>query len=295
MKPKIIYGIAIVLILASGVGNYTYNRYYQLPEAGYLRHYIETHVAPSVAFDLLYVANNADKRKIVSAQVDELPMLKFHPVQIHQELRHQTIYKLMGYYDGNMSWPGADPVKLHTITTFFSDGSVSEEEVGEIVAYQEVWSSTQNAESGPIQFSSGRSSSDNDGSTSVQITSPVTFTGISSAWLDKLGSLFEYEVKSTAQGRLTSGFTSGVTSGIDSPVEANASVELKSGQSLSLDYRFMLRQSPQAMEVYNLQLQMNFVEPNGNKHDYTVFANYSPYPTEAQMRTYVREQRRQVK
>lgn len=284
MKTKIGYLIVLALLLASWAGNYAYNRYSQLPEAGFLRHFVETRTVPSVAFDLLYVANSADKRKIVGVQVDELPMLKFNPVQIHQELRHQRIYKLMGYFDDKSSWPADEPLKIHTVKAFYSDGSMKEEDVGEIVVIREAWprAETEIPES-PIQMSSTMGSSDHHGSATISIEKPVKFTGVSSIWLEKLEGLFEYKVQTTAEA------------GAPHPNRIDYPVELRSGQSLTLSYRFMLsRQSTQSLDVYNLQLRENFEDSKGESYGYTVFANYMPYPSESQMRAYVREQRRLV-
>jgi hypothetical protein len=283
MKTKVIYSVMITLIIISWVGNYAYKRYSQLPEAGFLRHYIETTYIPSAAFDLLYVANKDDKRKIVNVRVEELPALTFSPVQIHQELRHQTIYLLRGSYEGTIERKSEmDPLKLHTVKVIYSNGVEAEEDVGEIIVYRDAWPLPE--EERAIQMSSAGGGTDHKGWASIRTTRPVTLTDVSSSLLDKMGTTFEYEVKPSSDWSA------------DSARTVTLPVELKSGVSVALNYQFLIPNgSKQAMDIYNVLLRENFKEPGGQEYTYPVFANYRPYLTESQMRAYVREQRRQAR
>lgn len=283
MKAKVIYSAAIALIIASWVGNYTYKSNSQLSEAGFLRHYIETSYIPSAAFDLLYVADKDDKRKIVDVRVEELPALTFSQAQIHQELRHQTIYLLRGSYDEGLIKRKAamEPLKLRAVKAYYSDGTESEEDIGEIIVYRDAWPLPR--EEGPIQMSSGGGGNDHKGWENGRTTRPITLTDVSSSWLEKMGTYFQYEVKPS------SGW------GTASANATTLPVELKSGESVAVNYQFLFPDgSKQAMEVYNVLLRVNFKEPEGHANAYTVFANYLPYLTESQMRAYVRDQRRQA-
>lgn len=281
MKAKAVYLIAGALILASWLANYGFYRYYRLPEAGFLRHYIETREIPSVAFDLLYVADNGDKRKPVNVQVDELPSLRFHPVQVHQQLSRQTIYRLMGYYDENLMRPreegNGEPLRLNQVKVYYSDGGMAEEDIGEIVVYRERWP-LRSPVKPLIVMNSGSSSSDYEGTATVTLKRPAKLTGVSSAWLEKLGSSFEYELETTAER--------------GAPVHGAAyalPLELRKDQALTLKYRYRMKDSEAlSLPVYQILLQANFEEPDGEKRDYTVFANYVPYASEAEMRAYVR-------
>ncbi|OXS61836.1 hypothetical protein B1A99_04310 [Cohnella sp. CIP 111063] len=281
MRARAVYLIAAALIVASWLANYGYYRYYRLPEPGFLRHYIETTYTPSVAFDLLYVANKDDKRKPVSATAEGLEALRFYPVQVHQELRRQTIYALRGYFDENrmQERQEGEPLRLNALKVQYSDGSVREENVGEIIAYRPAWPPDKTKEP-PVRFSSGRGSSDNSGSAAVTAVRPATLSGVSSAWLEKLGGAFRYEIKAND--------THGMP---QQPSSATVPLEMDTGQMLSLDYRFQLKEAADVLSVYNVQLREHFTEPDGSKYDYIVFANYTPYPTDAQMRAYVREMR----
>jgi len=281
MRARAVYLIATALIVASWLANYGYYRYYRLPEPGFLRHYIETTYTPSVAFDLLYVANKDDKRKPISATADGLEALRFYPVQVHQELSRQTIYALRGYFDENrmQERPEGEPLRLNALKVQYSDGSVREEDVGEIIAYRPAWPPDKTKEP-PVRFSSGRGSSDNSGTTVVTAVRQITLSGVSSAWLEKLGDSFRYEIRTTD------------THGMPQPLsESTVPLELDTEQTVSLEYQFKLREAADVLSVYNVQLREHFAEPDGNQYDYIVFANYTPYPTDAQMRAYVREMR----
>ncbi|XID92707.1 hypothetical protein ACF3MZ_30355 [Paenibacillaceae bacterium WGS1546] len=279
MKARNVYIGVILLIAASWLGNGLYHQTGRLPEAGFLRHYIETNEVPSVAFDLLYVANNDDKRKLNHVQLNEIPSLRLQPPQVHQRLRHQTIYIVRGYYDEEAigEREAMEPLRLHTVTAYYSDGSSSEEDVGEIIVYREARRS-EPAKEPAIQMSFVRGSSDHSGDAAVRVLRPVEFTGVTSAWLERLGGGVEYEVRPNDSLPITDG----------------SSIMLDQGQSFTLKYRFKPESSNiEPLSVYRLLLKMNFAEPNGEKHDYTVFANYDPYVTEAEMRAYVRERRKE--
>lgn len=271
---RTVYGIVAALIVTSWLTNYGYYMYYRLPEAGFLRHYIETTEVPAVAFDLLYVANKDDKRKPMNVQVDELPELRFNPLQAYQEMRRQTIYILRGYYEESAMTErtAEETLRLHTVKVYYNDGSVKDEDVGEIVVYREPWPKDPSAES-PVEMMSVGGSTNQDGYSTVRVTKPVRLTGVSSAWLETLGDALQYELQ---------------------PDPAAYPLELSEGQMLKLDYRFKLPgQGADAMNVYNVQLREHFEEPNGGeKHDYIVYANAEPHPSEAEMRDYVRGMRR---
>lgn len=273
MKVKAVYGIIAGLILVSWLGNYAYYRSYRLPEPGFLRHYIETTEVPGAAFDLMYVANNDDKRQPYNVQIDELPELRFDPLQVHQKMQRQTIYILRGYYDADRMTDrkAAEPLRLHTARVFYSDGSVKEEDVGDIVVYREDWPMDHSAEA-PVSMMSSGASSNNDGFATVRAVRPVRLTGVTSAWLEKLGDALQFELN---------------------PNPAAYPLELNKGELLKLDYRFQPpRQGADALDVYSVQLKEHFEEPNGEKYEYIVFANDPPRPSEAEMRAYVREMRR---
>ncbi|WP_080840235.1 hypothetical protein [Cohnella massiliensis] len=281
MKKPIVYALALTLVAASWAGNIVYKENSRLPEAGFLRHFIESDYAPNLAFDLFYVANKEDKRKPIHAEADELPALRFSDMQVHQQLRHQTIYKLTGYSDESLMEKRDDPepLALRSVRVFYNDGTIREEEIGEIVVYRNAWPS--NAAEPPVQMSSAGSGSDHAGFADVRTTKPVTLVGVSSRWLEKLGTYFEYEVKLPSDG--------------EAPGEAGAGLPkmLKPDQTVSLKYRFRIPDgSEEAAEVYRLLLRERFREPGGEDYVYTVFADYAPSFTESEMRGYVREQRR---
>ncbi|MFB9275638.1 hypothetical protein [Cohnella cellulosilytica] len=279
MRAKAVYLIVVMLIAGSWLANYGYYRYYRLPEPGFLRHYIETTYTPSVAFDLLYVANKDDLRKPTSVTAKGLEALLFYPVQVHQELSSHTIYILRGYFDVNRmserSEEAEEPLRLNSVTVYYSDGTMSEENVGEIIVYRPVWPPETSKEP-PVRMSMAGSSSDHGGRAVVSVNRQVTLTGLTSAWLEKLGDSFRYELKTAAS---------------ETPQTSDASppLELSEGQAVTLDYRFRMQGTSDALSVYNVQLRERYEEPGGDSYIYTVFANYTPYPTDAQMRAYVRE------
>lgn len=291
MKVKIAYTVAIILVLASWAGNYAYNRQQQLPEGGFLRHYIEVRDIPSVAFDLLYVANRDDDIKPVSATIEALPKLRFYPLAVHTEMRHQTIYKLMGYFEdfSQISRPASDPLTIRTATVRYSDGTLKEENIGEIVLYREALPLS--ADSAPYQMVSSSGSSDHSGTVTFRMERPATLIGTNSNWLDKLGSYFQFDESITGSGR-------GSAEGANQQAlkVGTYPLELEKDQTVSLSYKFLIpNNSAQSMEVYNLLLGQRLRGEDGREWTYYTFANYVPYPSESEMQAYVREKRREAR
>ncbi|RKP53017.1 hypothetical protein D7Z26_14850 [Cohnella endophytica] len=279
MRSKIIYAIVFVLIAGSWAGNIAYYRDYRLPEGGFLNHRIETMYDPGVSFDLLYVANTDDKKKPVSVRTDELPSLRFYPAQVHSQLSHQTIYLLRGYFDvARMEERTSElaPIVLDSVYVSFSDGTESLQRVGNIVAYREA--RPIEGHTSPFSMSSVSSGSDHSGRASVRMTRPMTLTNISSSWLSELGDDFQYAW------------------GADSETSGQMPTELKNKDALYLSYQFLIPHgSPRSLDVYNVLLRQDFVDSKGQKYANELFANYLPYPTEAEMRAYVREKRSEAK
>ncbi len=278
MKSKIVYLLTFVLVLASWAGNYTYSRLSQLPNAGFLRHYIEVFDTPSVAFDLLYVANKGDRRKLVSVTIDELPLLRFYPVANHADLRHQTIYKIIGYFDdGNLeNRPASAPLIINTVNAYYSDGTMSKENIGKIIVYREAYPRSGEP---PFQGSSSMGSSNFSGSQTKLMSRPATLMSTTSAWLEELGNSFQFSVKGSSRG--------------DFPADSEGyPLGLNKGQSLLTEYKFQIpANSSQSIEVYNVLLVHDILEADGKHWKNWVFANYVPYPSESEMRAYVRAQR----
>lgn len=281
-KTYVIYSVAAALILASWFGNVGYNRYYRLPEGRFLQHHIEATDTPSVAFDLLYVANKDDKRTIQSIQVAELPTLQFYPVQEHQELNRQTIYKFTGFYASDPDRQTAlPPLTIHAVTVTYRDGKTRMMDVGGIIVYRNAYP-PRGGES-PVGFSSGGGSTDNTGFNTVRASRPAVLTGTTSTWLSVLGTAFHFDVK-----------WMGAVVDANGPHESEAvyPMELAKGDSLRTNYGFDFQDgNPQATDVFNVLLTQTFEEAGGRRSSYPIFANYLPYFTESQMRHFVRAQK----
>lgn len=276
-KGYVVYSIAAALILASWLVSAGYNRYYRLPEGRFLQHHIEATDSPSVAFDLLYVANKGDKRTIQSIKVAELPTLNFYPVQVHQELKRQTIYKFTGFYRSAPERKTAlPPLNLHAVTVTYNDGRTRVMEVGDIIVYRNVYPSR----ASPVEFSSGGSSSDNTALYTVSVSRPAVLTGMTSAWLGLLGTAFQFNGK----------WISSIASS-NGPLESEVTYPMKlaKGDSLITNYWFVFPDiSPLAADVFNLLLTQTFNEEGGSRSSNPIFANYLPYFTESQMKHFVR-------
>ncbi len=280
-----VYAIVFALVIASWIGNIAYSRGSQLPEGQFLRHYAETDYTPGNAFDLLFVANNNDKRKLIDVRIEELPAFKYFPIQVHREYRHQSIYIVRGYFEEETIEPRAaamEPLTVHSIKALYSDGTESEEDIGEIIVYRDAWPMAADKVSA-VELISGMGSSDNSGSGTIRISKPVKLTEVKSRLLDKMKNRLEIDVKPASDR------------GIPMEGAVVLPVELNLGESLTVHYRFQLSKEDQAsMEVYRLLLREKFQEPDGHQLSNSIIADYLPNPTEGEMRAYVRDKRRQA-
>ncbi|MFC5404911.1 hypothetical protein [Cohnella soli] len=283
MRAKIVYAIVFVLIVGSWAGNIAIDRQYRLPEGGFLNHHIEMDYARGASFELLYVANSDDKKKPVSARIDELPGVLFYPAQVHSRLSHQTIYLLRGYVENIEAGEGTSeqaPFEINAVNVGFSDGTQAHLNIGLIVAYREPWIT----EEPPFSGSSTSSSSDHTGKATTRMTKAAKLTDVSSRWLDELGSEFRF------------GIDDGTASlkGTES-IAGSLPLELRPNDVLSTHYEFLIPHgTAHALDVYNVLLKQRFEEPDGRKSTQFIFANFLPYPTEADMKAYVRAKRRQA-
>ncbi|MFC5699673.1 hypothetical protein ACFPVX_00145 [Cohnella faecalis] len=286
MKARYVYLATAALVVAGWLGNYFFYRSGQLPEGAFLRHYIETADLPGATFNLFYAANNRDKRKIVDVRIEELPGLRFYPPSTRASLRHQTIYSLIGHFDIPSSEQDrredGEPLKIRSVDVRFNDGTMRREEIGEIIVYREKYLQEAGDEA-PFEFTSSKGSTDHSGSNSGHATRPAVLTGVTSSWLKRLGPALRIEIKTAGEPTFR-------------PADAGVPLKLDAGDTLSIQYRFDLSASPEvnAMDVYNVLLRPKFKEADGRQSEKIIFANYDPYPTEAEMRSFVRAKREEA-
>lgn len=263
------------LVLASWIGNALYFRGSQLPEAKFLRHYIEA-TDGGASFFLYYLANRQDDRKIANVSIEGLPWVQFSPPSVHTQLRHQTIYTVTAIVRPPETRPVKEPEPLifHSVRVSYSDGTITEEPIGEIRMYREAALPTDRQR--PFDYRSTSGSSDGSGSSTIAVTSPVTLTDVSSAWLPMLGSAFQWEIKSDSKR-------------LDLPAD------IPGDQAVTLAYKFRLpKDDSQWMDVYQTILKMSLRERDGREWTVRAYANYMPYPSERQMRAYVQQMRRET-
>ncbi|MFC4808739.1 hypothetical protein [Paenibacillus sp. GCM10023250] len=286
-----VYGIAAVLIAASWIGNFAYNRHYRLPEGRFLTHRIEAMDTPYVAFDLYYVANKDDKREIAWIRAEGLPSLAFAPAAVYQELNRQTIYRLSGYYRSAPEREAAlPPLVVREVDVTFRDGGTKRMDVGEIIVYRDDYPPAPGG--GPVTMMSSGGSSDNSGFGSVRAARPAALTSTTSAWLGELGDAFSYEVNVTGDlGDI------GADGRFDGPPTDRAAypAQLAEGDAVATDYRFHLPPGdPHADNVYNVLLTHRFAEPDGRESPFRLYAHYAPRFSEAQMKAFVRGEGRET-
>lgn len=281
MRAKWVYGIAAGLILASWLGNYLYYRTGQLPEAGFLRHYIEA-TDRGGTIDLYYIANKNDRRKLTQVTIEGLPEVRFQPPQVHVEGSQQTVYKTMGIVqppDGEEPTPAAEPLVIREVYAYFSDGSMSRADIGEIRIYRDAFPPPE--EGAPLNFTMTSGSSDGTGSSAFHAVRPGTLAEVRSAWLSRLGNSFEW--------KLTTIDRSAGQRGLSLPAE------LSTDQSVTLSYRYSISEGdPIGMDVYQMVLRLTYKEADGREWTGNVFTHYSPYPTNEELRAYVRAKKEEV-
>lgn len=324
LKAGIVYTVAAVLVAASWIGNAAVYRHNQLPEAGFLRHYIEA-TDGGGSFELLYIANRSDPRRIVGVTIDGLPWIRFQVTSGGNEMRYQRVQELMAIIDPQQGQPGQqeeaeaveeeEPLVIREVRVYYNEGASELKSVGEIRLYREA--ARAHADSGEDVESDGvANAGGNTGADTGEDIDKGTGTD-TGAIADAEAAERPFDFQSGGSSSDGSGFGS-VTinrpvtlTKIDSawlPVLGDAfewqassgtetlaiPAELDAHEALSLKYRFRLDGHPaHDMDVFQLMLRMSFQERNDRMWDYSVFASHKPRMTEAQVRAYVQGKRRE--
>ncbi|CAI6085920.1 hypothetical protein [Cohnella sp. JJ-181] len=269
-----VLGLAVaIVIVVSWVNNLYVHAKSLLPHARFLSHRIEVTDAPGDSFFLYYIANIEDRRVPVSVAEASLPNLRFEPVYEYMTFRHQALYRMMGHFESLAAEPAsreADPRTIRAMDVYFNDGTHARMEIGEMIVYRD----KPQSEGDPLKYAGGSSSNDGSGNAVFTTDKFVTLTGLSSAYLGELGSSFQYELRGGT--------------GQSSP-----SGEEAARRSLSVSYRFTIPPgSPLRLTPISMRTLLRYKDADGRDWAQPVRIEQAPYPTEAEMRRYVSEQRR---
>lgn len=304
-KAGIVYAIVAAMVIGSWIGNIAVYRSNQLPEAGFLRHYIEA-ADNGGHFELLYMENRSDPRRIIGAAIDGLPWIRFQPPTEYTRTRYQRIERLLAVIQPQEKEPGEkaqEPIVVREVRVYFDDGTSALKDIGEIRLYrqaalpaadratetggeQEAGSARAGGEANadglaladprPYTHNFGSSSSDGSGQQSIVVTRPFTVTKVESALLPILGDSFEWELTTADDAVIVPPY------------------DLETGQSLLMQYRFHLKDDfAHAADVFQLILQLTYVEPDGQTWTDPMYTTYFPNLTDSQVRALVRSQRRE--
>jgi|GEM_PF-2225760 len=320
MKAGIVYAVAAAVIIASWIGNAAVYRHNQLPEAGFLQHYIEA-TDNGGHIELLYLANRSDPRRIVGVTIEGLPWVKFQASSGGNEMRYQRVEELMAIIDPRQGQPGEaeedGPLVIREVTAHYSDGTSERKNVGEIRLYREAARAESEDGEGAagaenaVVSKDGNTDRIEDGNTGAD-TGGNTGTSAGTEAVDRPFSFGSGGSSSDGAGHGTIAIQRPITwtdvysawlpvlgDAFEWQVSADSEqlelpADLDAHQSLTLKYQFRLDDHPaHDMDVFQLIMRMSFRERNDQIWDYSVYAAYKPRMTEAQVRAYVQGKRRE--
>ncbi|WMT38961.1 hypothetical protein RE628_15655 [Paenibacillus sp. D2_2] len=264
---------AMVLIAASWAGNLVYYQHSQLPRTMFLKHHIEAVRASGYGFELFYLENKQETRKLNRILIPELPNAKITPMPDRNRYTHQAMGSMtvqITDLDASEEQTGdGETIIIHTVQGYFSDGSIENMDIGEVRLYT---LPTDNQES---TFSSNRSSASSNGTgqNTFMALKKFQLIGITSAYLNELGDNFSLSI---AIGRKlpTESDIASYQSVEETPLNAiSYPISINKDEEFSLRYRFnqpLTNSSSGFADIYQLLIQLNFKPENGKNAVYSI-------------------------
>jgi len=263
---------AIVLIAASWVGNLVYYHHSQLPKAIFLKHHIEEVRAPGYSFELFYLENKHEKRKLNRIIIPELPNAMIAPMPERNRYTHQTMGSMMVQITdlgtSEEQTGGTEPLIIHTVQGYFSDGSMDNMDIGEIRLYTLPADNHENT----IASNWSSASSDGTGLYNFLALKKLQITGISTAYLNELGDSFSLLIDIGRKLPTGSGMPS-YQSVAETPLNATEyPISIHEGDEVSLKYHLnqpLTDASSGSADIYQLLIQLTYEPENGKNAVYS--------------------------
>ncbi|MEF2966016.1 hypothetical protein V3851_09250 [Paenibacillus sp. M1] len=293
-RTPYIYIVVLVLIAGSWGGNLWVYFRSQLREPVFFNHYIEVENSPGYSFDLLYLENKSAKIKLRSIDIPELPNVQVTPIQVQNSYTHQNQgtmrVQIMDYDLLQPVFPPEGPLLIHRVNAVFEDNSVREMNIGEIRVYNDDLTGD-----APTEGSSGGSSSLGTGYQTIRFSRAAQLTGITSAYLPRLGDRLAVTLDAASIRNLTQieiPFESAYNiSGVQLS-EVPLPLKFAPGDSATLGYGLDLSSGKvsalEKTDVYWLLLRMELTEANGKKTVVPVTLPFSPYLSDRDISEFVR-------
>lgn len=297
-RGRWLYVVAALLIAGSWIGNTWYAQANRLKGTVFLEHHIEVSPEEGGFFDLYYLEDIRPSKALSGIAIEGYPGLQVTPYPNYAQYPRQTMGKMMVSStdpETEQAPEVTEPIVIKEITALYHDGSSEKVRIGEI----HIVPGAEGApDRNPVQWTSGGGSSDHKGYNKAAIQRPVRLTGLSSAYLDmvKAGDLrIHAEIMRNIPGMSHRMEGGGPETKIEltgeSILNLRLPVELNKGDSVKVAYQFSLSTRQQRMQVYQLQLRLEYEEDDRTVWHSGHAISYFPSPTEREVAEYVRERR----
>ncbi|WLD91736.1 hypothetical protein [Alkalihalobacillus sp. AL-G] len=144
MKEKFLWG-ALLIVIISWIGNYTYLQSQQVEEPIFLDHYYEVPAEENLGLKFYYLANKNDQSQVNFVEMDDVRAFPVenggfemftdnNPVHFEREFRHQQLRSvLIKMPIDKIHLTGEEHWSFETMTVHFTNGTVMQSDIGKVV------------------------------------------------------------------------------------------------------------------------------------------------------------------
>lgn len=289
----------LLLVVASWIGNLWYYQAHQLGKTVFLEHHLEVRMVPGEIFDLYYLEDLHAEKKVSGIIIQDHPDMR---VQAHtpdyRRYSHQVLGRFMlsvspDYMVSEKEDSADEPSVIQSVIVQYHDGTTKEMDIGEIRLIKE---STNEGDS-PLNWSSGGSSSDLTGFSTLQIERPIELIDIKSHYLNLIGNgqlQFYINIITNPPGSSFQMRTSEENLIALEGVPFHELIlpqKMQKRDSIRFSYKYVPGEAMQ-MDIYQLRIQLEMTEAEHIwKEALLIYA--TPSFSEAAVRDFVKEKRRQ--
>ncbi|WP_106767024.1 hypothetical protein [Paenibacillus faecalis] len=289
---------AFIVIAVSWIGNISFFQAHQLGDSIFLEHRIEVLNEGGDSF-FLYYLEDAQGKKIRTIAFPQHPELSIetHDAEYMRYTRQHLgrfLVSIQPHSNNKEAKMSLEPAVIDKVLVQYDDGSTAEQNIGEIRFIDPFEHGKKEA---PISGTSSGSSSDGTGYGHFNVARSAELHSMESNYMSIMDTIqlsfhFDYRLPEIRSGIRSTGNGSNAMNTPGTPLEQlELPIQLAKGDSFYVSYQT----NPDDPEkVFELRLQLVFKESSKEQWiEYMFIGSNQPYFTEAQVRSLVREKRKQ--
>lgn len=300
---RIYYWLAGLIIIASWIGNSVYYYSMQLPEPMFLKHYIEVSDTQGDRFELRFLENLHETKQINHVTIKDFPHAKVYSPISYDNYTHQRIGRVT--FEVRQSQSLSEPLTINSVQVHYNDGTEQTMNIGEIRIYPKNIVYNSNLEKSPIHHTSGGSSNNNSGYSSLYTSEPIQLTNISSTYLSQYAPWLEiYVASQNSLGFSMLGikqntpnedvYSRAFTMDGIRLEELKLPFKMDTNQSLKVSHQFVFPENNSVQESFSITqmyLRLSYMDNNNKEWTSNTIISYIPNLSNSDVRSIVKMRR----